>query len=584
MKIVSFSVNNFRGISGGLEKNRIVFKDANTIFLFGQNNVGKSTFLNAYEFYYKETKPALDDFYKKDSSNKIEFELEVELDQHDFDRIQEVAPTKVNSFKLFLDDGSILKVRREYSATQSGKTIKIDEGKNTTWHPTDQKWDESNYGTIGLSSVFQSCLPLPIFIKAMPTEAEVESIVNEILAEKAKRALENKEQEELKAAKDKIKTLQEKMYDPVSIEKYKEEVNKHFQKLFPETKIEFEDQDKVKWTEDKFGKKFNIHFNKLDENGDKDDNIPSSYQKVGHGAVRTAIFALLLMRDIADDFVRQDGRKDYLVLFEEPELFLHPKLMRELRSLIYKVSEDEFPYQVLCASHSPQMIDISKPKSSLVRMVRDANGTELFQISDQYLQNAVGKLTKEELKQEMYEILRFNPFICESFYSDEVILVEGPTEEIILRGYFSEKPPEKDVFVVNCGTVTNIPFYQKIFSKFLIKYHVICDTDASEEKGIDIFGNPIFDSGIQKSIYDQIKLDSEKKVPNVGILRVHKITFEPAHQTTDIPEFLRFGKSSGEGKPFDANLYWKNTLRNNLETDDINKVPIIKHIKEILKK
>ncbi|MDO4764203.1 MAG: AAA family ATPase [Flavobacteriaceae bacterium] len=80
---------------------------------------------------------------------------------------------------------------------------------------------------------------------------------------------------------------------------------------------------------------------------------------------------MLLMRDIAEEFERVENRKDYIVLFEEPELFLHPKIMKDLRELIYKVSEDDMPYQVICASHSPQMIDITKDKTSLVRMVKN---------------------------------------------------------------------------------------------------------------------------------------------------------------------------------------------------------------------
>ena len=110
--------------------------------------------------------------------------------------------------------------------------------------------------------------------------------------------------------------------------------------------------------------------------------------------------------------------------------------MKQLRTLIYKVSETDTPYQVLCASHSPQMIDITKEKSSLVRMTKHNDGTRLYQINDEFLKDSKEIKTKEELKQEMNEVLRFNPFICESFYADEVVLIEGSTEEIILRGYF----------------------------------------------------------------------------------------------------------------------------------------------------
>ncbi|PNV71054.1 ATP-dependent endonuclease, partial [Vibrio cholerae] len=66
LKINYFAINNLRGISGGLDQNKIVFEDTNTLFLYGQNNVGKSTFLKAYQFFYKEEKPIKVDFFKSD--------------------------------------------------------------------------------------------------------------------------------------------------------------------------------------------------------------------------------------------------------------------------------------------------------------------------------------------------------------------------------------------------------------------------------------------------------------------------------------------------------------------------------------
>jgi len=587
MKIISFAVNNFGCISGGLDKNRVCFDNSNTIFIFGQNNVGKSSFLKAYEFFYKSETPNLDDFFKTDIEKILEFELEVELDSFDFSKIELVAPSKKDSLKKWLREGKFLKVKREFGVTEDGKTQKIEKAKNSTFNPSTNTWDDKCYGSIGLNGVFQACLPTPIFIKAMPTEEEVENIINQILSAKAKNCLEVSELDELKSAQKTIQTLQEKMYNPTSIKSYKDQVNAHFKQLFPETQIEIEEKDKIKWTENALGKKFNIKFEKIDTDGVKDESIPSSYSKIGHGAIRSAMFALLLMKDVAEEFERVDNRKDYLVLFEEPELFLHPKLLKGLRSLIYKVSEDTYPYQVLCASHSPQMIDISKPKSSLGRMIKEEEQTTIFQIDEEDLQNAADATTKAELKEELYEILRFNPFICESFYADEVVLVEGPTEEIILRGYLKSKEDEisKDLFIVNCGTVNNIPFFQKVFSKFHIKYHVICDTDSKPIKGTDSFGSPIFEEGVQKSIYEQLKIDQDDSGYRVGILRVHDTTFEVAHEDNSIPVELRYIASDyniSDGKPFNANRYWKDKLSSNLAHADIVKVPIISFLEEII--
>lgn len=581
MRIISFAVNNFRSISGGLDQNKIEFKDSNTIFILGQNNVGKSSFLKAYDFFYKNTIPTIEDLHKQDAKNTIEFELVLQLDNFDFQK--DAIKNKEEGVKKWLNEDNYLKIKRIVKP-KAGVKLTFEKAENFTWDFEQNSYVKKNYGGIGLDTVFQAALPTPIFIKAMPSEEEVEQIINDILSAKVNFNLKNKERQELKEAQEKIKELQDKLYNPESINSYKQEVNNHFQELFPSTKIELTEKDQVKWTERALARKFSIHFEKTSKNGEKDDSIPTNYNTVGHGTVRSAIFSLLLMKDIAEEFERVENRKDYIVLFEEPELFLHPKLMKQLRTLIYKVSKSNTPYQVLCASHSPQMIDITKEKSSLVRMVNLDSETKLYQINDSYLKTSKGIQTKKELKQEMNELLRFNPHICESFYADEVVLIEGPTEEILLRGLLTELESTKDIFIVNCGTVNNIPFYQKIFSKFFIKYHIICDTDSAEQKGEDDFKLPIFDSGIQKSIYNQFHIDKNKDAYSSGIMKVHKTTFEPAHQNEVVPVDLRLPTNyyESDGKPFNANRYWKEILSINLENENIDKVPIVKAVKEII--
>ncbi|EKN4802367.1 ATP-dependent nuclease [Yersinia enterocolitica] len=580
MKISFFGVNNFRTISGGIDNNKIIFKDTNTLFIYGANNAGKSTFLKAYMFFYSNEKPILDDFFKRDDNNSIEFELEVQLDELDKERIEAKAPKQKESYKRYLNNDYI-RIKKVWS--KNGAKI---EDKNYTYDYSkgdNGEYDEVGYATVGLHTVFQSCLPKPVFIKAMPTEEEAKKILNEILKMMAESTLKTSDLEELKAAQNKIKELQDKMYDPELIETYQNSVNGYFNKIFGDTAICFKDQkDRVIWTENKLGRDFEIEFMKKNSQGEFDGNIPSSYSSVGHGTIRTAIFTLLLMRDVAERFERRQGRKDYMVLFEEPELFLYPRMVKELRELIYQVSTEDLPYQVLCASHSSSMIDLSKPKSSIIRLVNNSAGTKSYQINDQFLKDAKGIVTNDELKQEMYEVLRFNPYICESFYADEVLLIEGPTEEIISRAFLQEVTSDKTIFVLNCGTVNNIPFYQKIFSRFNIKYHVICDTDKAGIVNVDKFGNADFDSGIQKTISEQYRNDCAAMNGNIGLLRTHNITFEPAHQDVSIPGFLRFVDSGDRSKPFNANLYWKDILKPNISHQDINKVPIIRYLNEIM--
>lgn len=584
MKIVKFAANNFRALTGGLESNQINFDGSNTIFIFGQNNVGKSTFLYAYLFLVKDQTPGADDFYKRTPDSQLEIEVELGVDEIDLAYIQEKQPKKFDSFINFLDGRSVVRIKRSFTLTFERDKPKISKADDVTWDPNLGAWANTSFGSIGLIHVFQELMPTPILIKAMPTEQEVENVVNEILASKAKTALGAEEFQELNDAQNKVKELQEKMYNPASIDNYKEEVNKHFQQLFPDTAIEIEDSDKVKWTEDKFGKKFNVQFHKKNADGSLDMTTPTSYSSVGHGAVRSAIFSLLLMRDIAEEIPRHEDRKEYLILFEEPELFLYPKILRNLRELIYEVSEHNYPYQILCASHSPQMIDLSKRNSTLIRMVRTAAGTCLYQVKDDDLLEAKGAANVEELKHAMYEVLRFNPHICESFYADEVLLVEGPTEEIVVRGILQKLNSLKDLFIVNCGTVNNIPFYQKVYRKFAIKSHVICDTDGEDIGEVDGFGNATFTKGIQKSIYDE-HLKNCHNAPRIGgLLRIHETTFEVAHAREFVADQFRYPNNYNDahGKPFNANRYWREIIEPNFDHVDIGTTPIVAHVKEIV--
>ena len=584
MRLINFAFDNFRATSGGLDNNRIKFDGSNTIFIFGQNNVGKSTFLLAYDFFFNERSPSLEDLYKRDTTKAIEFELELGVDDIDLKFIEEKQEKKIQSFRQYLSACSTIRIRRSYSFSNDGKG-KLNKAKDLTWNPSTQHWDETSFGTIGLIQVFQALMPTPILIKAMPTEQEVENVVNEILASKAKSKLSESEFGELQKAQETVRELQAKMYNLESIEAYKEEVNRHFQQLFPDTKIELADSDKVKWTEDKFGKKFNVEFRKYNVDGTIDSDTPTSYSSIGHGAIRSAIFSLLLMRDIAEELPRRNDRKEYLILFEEPELFLYPRLLKSLRELIYSVSDFNYPYQVLCASHSPQMIDLSKRNSTLIRMVKKDIGTKLYQVQDEDLKEAKGASTLNDLKQAMYEVLRFNPYICESFYADEVLLVEGPTEEIVVRGILQKLNPQKDLFVVNCGTVNNIPFYQKVYRKFAIKTHVICDTDDAEVGDLDGFSNPTFKAGIQSSIYQEHFINCNTLPKLGGLLRVHLTTFEVAHAAITVHEDVKYPMAKfieSHGKPYNANRYWKEVLEVNFEEAHIGTVPIICYIKEIV--
>lgn len=566
MIIKSLAVDNFRGITGGTDHNKIYFDNKNAIFLFGQNNVGKSSFLRAYKVFYDDA--VSNDDFPFDGDKDIVIEIELKVNEAvEKESINQATSNKFDHIKEnYLDTNGILRLRKTWKREDAGK-----KSQNETWNVKTEAWEQKAYAGIGWGNVFQSLMMKPLFINAMPTEQDVQTVVTEVLKEVATSKLTKEKSAALDGALSTISSLQDEIYSKTDIDSYKKDVNERFESLFPGFKIDVDEgTSRLKFTPDKIGKDFKVSFK------DKADNY-NSQEQMGHGAVRMAIFLLMLMRD------KLRGQtvipKSFIVLFEEPELFLHPSLTKKLRALTYEVSADNMPFQVLCASHSPQMIDITKDHTSIVRMTKDEDEhTHLYQVERDDLKNDEQK-TNEEIKQKVYEILRFDPFICEAFYADEVLLVEGDTEAIMARGYQQEYQGRREIFVVNCHSVVNIPFYQKIFSKFNIPYSVICDTDhITKTTGWNnVVEEPSFTAHVQKTISN---LYAQHKAS--GLTRsffVFPESFEPCHKKLS-GNFKFDDSNSSEGKPFMANRYWQRLQEHKTEIgyDD---VPVIKYFNTI---
>ncbi len=571
MKIINFGVNNYRCITGNITNNSINFENSNTIFILGQNNAGKSSFLKAYELFYENKTPNVEDFFMKDTSKPIEIIIEVELTNNDKQNFGKKLDNAEGKY-FYGENNNRLTLKKVWSS--DGK-----KSNDLTLLKDQSGFDDIGYAGVGDHNIIKPLLPVPIFIKAMPSETDIEDVINTIMTVKLKSILSDKENKEYKDAEETIKNLQKKASGNQDITTYKTKVNEYFNKMFEDIKINISEKESDVFKA--IDKKFQVDFEFLDKDKKIIKELPTSFENIGHGAIRTALFSLFLMKDVASGNEKKSEDKGYLVLFEEPELFLHPKLTKKLRQLVYQVSADDTPFQVICASHSPQMIDITKPKSSLVRMVKEKNKTILYQIDESVLMD-----DKKNVKKELYEIIRFNPYICESFYADEVVLVEGDTEAVILRAYMQSQDPEKDIFIVNCGTVNNMPFFQDIFSRFHVKYHVICDSDGKFLGKFDKYNNPIFEKYIQGSIYSNFLKDNESGNYIPGIFRVNDTNFETAHRNIE-DKSLQFTYNDQQiienGKPFCANEYWNNILSKNLTNQNIDQVNIIKFFKEIIK-
>ncbi len=119
------------------------------------------------------------------------------------------------------------------------------------------------------------------------------------------------------------------------------------------------------------------------------------------------------------------------------------------------------------------LIDLSRPHTSLARFQFDGEATlVVYQAGDDLFAR------DDEIKKQVQMNNRFNPHLCEVFFGDSAVLVEGDTEAIVLRELLAELGNTAEVFVLNAGSKNNIPFYQEVLTHFGIKQHVIHDIDS----------------------------------------------------------------------------------------------------------
>lgn len=527
MKLLDMTVQNFRCING--DRTQISFQDSDIIFIFGQNNAGKSAMLAAYEYLVTPNQVALiNDFCGFSDIKPIEITatfLKEDGDEAEF---------KKKGFDKWVDDNGYIRFRKTW--IKSGIA-----GQKETWDPKEKMFIDNGFG--GIESHFKNQAPTPIRISAMASPDELSKWVNDVMKKSILKTLKSEESEAYQRVVTEIKKLQDKVLSKETITNLNKQANINFQKIFPNLSIEVSTEVGTEIDISKtIEKEFSITV--------KDPHHETISQKVtdfGHGVVRQAMFNILglLKQEVPlEGNFQTESKKSFLILYEEPEIYLHPKAVLLLRKALYDLCKDS-PFQILCASHSPLLIDISKPHTSLVRMVKKDNGTtNIYQVGHDIFSST------EEIKNQVQMINRFNPYVCESFFADDIIIVEGDTEAIVVRELLAYYAPDKDLFVLNAGSKNNIPFFQQIFTHFNIKHHIIHDGDSRYLYE---------DSGLPKTNKDGTpKKNSAWSLNGTiwkGILDAKAISEELACRYVSIPDFENANKyryDPDKGKPLSA--------------------------------
>lgn len=248
-----------------------------------------------------------------------------------------------------------------------------------------------------------------------------------------------------------------------------------------------------------------------------DDGTATRIGMQGHGLQRALVFAMLEVlasrnARVAVGNAGETQSRTTVLLFEEPELFIHPHLMLRLQSALEAIAGTD-TWQVVLTTHSPFLMDVARDPRSLVIHQRPT-ATEpptVRQLSEDPFEEEGKKDEREWLR----AVLDFNPAVCEAFFAKRTVLVEGDTEMAVLA-----RQPElrklagvneeaaRDVTVVSCdGKWTIIPV-ARLLKLFGVPVRVIHDTDRKGKTDVQLEADKSHEFHANKRISDIVGANS----------------------------------------------------------------------------
>ena len=159
--------------------------------------------------------------------------------------------------------------------------------------------------------------------------------------------------------------------------------------------------------------------------------------------------------------------KDAVILFEDPELYLHPQKSRELYDCFIKLSK--LGTKIYLKTYSSSFLGLKQYKSICV-IKKINNNVRIVQAKDGIFKGDAIKAFNMN-----YWI---NPDRSELFFAKKVILVEGQTDKIVIS-FLGKllKVFKYDYSIIECGSKSTIPQFIMLLNLFKIPYVVIYDKD-----------------------------------------------------------------------------------------------------------
>lgn len=497
MKLYKIKLHNFRGI---LEQEAQFYPYS---LLVGPNNAGKSTFVDGIRAFYEKDgfkfKPDKDFPFLATADDESWVELMFTLSDAEHDSLADTY--QVTEKKL--------RVRKIFQSKTKGADGKSTVGSIYGYKNDGTLSEEPFYGAKNVQSgKFGDVIYIPAVSKVDEhTKLTGPSALRDLLTDVMSDVVEGGEAYGVFAHS--VETfastiLKEKTKDERSLEGFQNSFNKLLEPWQTKFSLRFPPPSAADII------KQMVNWDLLDEFHGKAQGV----DYYGSGFQRHFIYSLIqLGAQYVGKKVTKKG-KDFvpsltLILFEEPEAFLHPPQQEILaRSLMAMANKDD--WQVVCTTHSSHFVSRNADAiPAIVRVVRTGGNVEAFQISDtdwsaivtanKSIEAIVAKYPKmqkvmhaDDVRPEMEAVKHFlwlNSDRSGIFFANHALLVEGPTEVALINKLIDDgkiSGADCGLVLLDCLGKYNIHRFMNLLGYLGITHSVIHDDDNNKDEHADL--------------------------------------------------------------------------------------------------
>jgi putative ATP-dependent endonuclease of the OLD family len=481
MKIKKITIHNFRSV----KEQTLNLRDYS--LLIGANNSGKTNIIDGLRIFYEEEKFDKEDLPKFETDDQESWiEIEYHLINDEFANLRDDYKQPNNTLKVrkYLKSSEPNRVKSNQSniyGYEGGNLSNdlfygaknISEAKlgDVVYIPEVAKVDE--YTKLSGPSAFRDSLNF-VVSKVVKNSPSFESLSKSFIN-----------------FNEKFKTEASK--DGTSIQNFIDDVNREIKDWDISFGVEI---NQIKPEE--IIKNLVSHY--LEDENLKDQKLDVS--SFGQGLQRHLIYTLIKLSTKYKNIPIKKEKKEFapeftLILFEEPEAFLHPA-QQEILNLSLRKLSSENTQQVLISTHSPLFVSKNiEDVPSILKLTKDKAETIIHQIDEGSLQEVLkenkelkeilgGGITNKDLEEES---IRYSLWLdserCSAFFAGTVLICEGATEKTLIDHLLKNDRinlENKQVYILDAMGKYNIHRYMNLFFKLGIKHSILFDGGNNKDR------------------------------------------------------------------------------------------------------